>query len=288
MNKILIFFIISTIVFFLSIIVLCLSPIINNVNIKSYGWNFSSWRTLNCELFDDKQDYDYILIDEYYSLERDKNLCRRKKAMHDLEYAALIINLFIGFLCSNLSMFQYFKCGKKISKNLGLIGLISGFCGFILTLVYVCFNGYILTNDAAYDGKIYKKFSNGAKYKYISGKYITAYEDNYKDDGEYIKYKDLGDKQYNYNSEYYKYYLNTASNCKEDSFIDKNSYIYDCEYIFSRPILNMENKNLYDRWVTSLVFDVFILVGNLSIFILGISIFFRSKGGNELENTIDN
>ena len=48
----------------------------------------------------------------------------------------------------------------------------------------------------------------------------------------------------------------------------------------------MENKNLYDRWVASLVFDVFILAGNLIFFILGIFIFCGSK--SDLENTIDN
>jgi len=287
MNKFLIFFIISSVVFILNIIVLCLSPIINNVNIKTYGWNFSSWRTLNCKFFEDREDFDNILIDDLYSVKKEKNLCRRKKAMHDLEYATLIINLFIGFLCSNLSMFQYFKCGKKIPKILGLVGLISGCVGFILTIVYVSFNGYILTNDVAYDGRIFKIFSNGAKYKYISGKYITAYEDNYDEDGEYIKYKDLGDKRYNYNSEYYKYYLNSPNDCKEDSFINKNNYISGCNYIFSKPILNMENKNLYDRWITSLVFDVFILAGNFGIFILGILILVGNKGENELENTIN-
>ena len=175
MNKILIFFIISTVVFFLSIIVLSLSPIINNVNIKAYDWNFSSWRTLNCQLFEDNEDFDKVMLDEYYSLDREKNLCRRKKGMHDLEYATLIVNLFISFLLANLSMLQYLKIGKKITKELGLIGIIFGCCGFILTIVYVCFNGYILTNDSAYDGEINKLFPNGAKYKYISSKYITDY-----------------------------------------------------------------------------------------------------------------
>lgn len=286
MNKILIFFIISTVVFFLSILVLCLSPIINNVNIKAFNWNFSSWRTLNCQLYEDKEDLDKILVDEYYSIDREKNLCRRKKGMHDLEYATLIINLFISFLLANLSMLQYFKIGKKITKELGLIGIIFGCCGFILTIVYVSFNGYILTNDSAYEREIKKMFPNGAKYKYVSGKYITAYEGDYDFQGEYIKYKDLGDKQYNYDSDYYKYYINSPNSCKEESFINKNTYLIGCDYIFSKPILNMENKNLYDRWVASLVFDVFILAGNLIFFILGIFIFCGSK--SDLENTIDN
>ena len=206
--------------------------------------------------------------------------------MHDLEYATLIINLFISFLLANLSMLQYFKIGKKITRQLGLIGIILGCFGFILTIVYVSYNGYILTNDSAYDGQIKKMFHNGAKYKYISGKYITAYEGDNSFKGEFIKYKDLGDKQYNYNSDYYKYYINSPNNCKEESFVNKNTYNIGCDYIFSNPIVNMENKHLYDRWVTSLVFDVFILLGNLSFFILGIFIFGGSK--NNINITIDN
>lgn len=289
MNKNFIFFIFSSVVFIISLIVLCLSPIINNTYIKTYGFNFSSWSTLNCQYYEDMEGYDKLDVDDLHFYERNKNLCRRKKAMHDLEYATLIINLFLGFICSNLSMFQYLNIGKKIHKKMGFIGAVFGFCAFILTLVYICFNGYILTNDSAYERKIIKKFPNGAMYKYVGGKYITAYEDVYKDDGEYIKYKDLREKQYNYDNEYFKKFIQNPNDCKiPTSSFNKNKYIQGCDYIFANPVVNNENKNLYDKWVACLVFDVFILIGELGIFILGLIIFIKSKGVNELENTIDN
>ena len=290
MNNFFIFFIASSIVFILSLIVLCISPIINNTYIKEYNFKFSSWSTLNCKLFDDSEDYDSIFVEDMYNNQRNKKLCQRKKAMHDLEYAALIINLLFGFILTNLSLFQYLNIGKKIPKKVGLIGMIFGFCGLVLILVYISYNGFILVNDPAYNGKIQKKFPNGAIYKYVQNKYITAYEDDLKDDGQFIKYKDLGDKQYNYDKYYYKTYVKNPDECKFEDLGDfnRNNYRTGCEYIFPKPILNMENKNLYDKWVTSLVLDVIISVCNLCILILGTIIFIKNKNMNELENTIDN
>ena len=290
MNKILIFFIVSSFVFILSLIVLCISPIINNTKINTYEWRFSDWRTLNCKLYEDMEDYDEIYINYFFSTKRTKNLCRRKKAMYDLEYAVLIINLFFGFLCSNLSLFQYLNIGRKISKRMSLIGIIFGFCSFVLTLVYISFNGYIFINDPAYDGAILKKFPNGASYKYSGGKYITAYEGDYgEEDGKFIRYKDLGDKQYNYDSKYFKNYMKSSNNCKEEyiHYFNINNYITGCDYIFSSPVLNMENKNLYNKWITSLIFVVFVLLGNLLIFVFSMMIYVSKKSGNDDDNTID-
>ena len=116
-KELLIFFIASSIVFILSLIVLCISPIINNTYIKEYNFKFSSWSTLNCKLYDDSEDYDSIFVEDMYNHQRNKKLCQRKKAMHDLEYAALIINLLFGFILTNLSLFQYLNIGKKIPKK---------------------------------------------------------------------------------------------------------------------------------------------------------------------------
>ena len=58
---------------------------------------------------------------------------------------------------------------------------------------------------------IIKLYPNGAKYKWDdrgdnTGKYITIYENEKGDLDEFVKYKDLGKKQYNYNKDYYKNY----------------------------------------------------------------------------------
>jgi hypothetical protein len=209
--------------------------------------------------------------------------------MYDLEYATLIINLFLGFLCSNLSLFHYLDIGKIIPRKIGLLGIIFGFCGFVLTIIYISFNGYIFTNDVAYNGRITKLFPNGAKYKFLGDEYITAYEEDINDDAKYIKYKELRDKQYNYNSEYFKFYMKSPNDCKEEylpSPFNKNKYIPGCDYIFSKPITNIENRNLYDKWVTSLIFEVFILIGDLSIFIFGLLILIHDKSDMG-DDTID-
>ena len=77
-------------------------------------------------------------------------LCNRKKAMHDLEFASLIINLILSFVCANFALLHYLDVGKDFEKKTGIIGFITGIIGFIITLVYVCYNGYILNNDIAY------------------------------------------------------------------------------------------------------------------------------------------
>ena len=177
MNKILFFIISSICVFVSSIIVLCLSPIINNTYINTYNWKFSDWRTVNCQIIKDLRNSEKINLDDFNHYNRIKNLCIREKSMYDLEYATLIINLFLGFLCSNLSLFQYLDIGIKIPRKIGLLGIIFGFCGFVLTIIYVSFNGYIFNNDVAFNGKITKLFPNGAIYKFLGDVYITAYEE---------------------------------------------------------------------------------------------------------------
>ena len=292
MNKVLIFFIISLIIFILNIIVSCLSPIINNVQVSSKNWQFSDWRELNCQKYEDKEKFDNIEINEYHENKEEYSLCRRKKAMHDLEYATLIFNFVLSFICANLSFLQCTHIAKGITKKIGLIGTILGFCGFVLSLVYISFNGYIFTKDFAYTGnfRIKKLFPNGALYKYLNNKYITIYENEYEDKGEYIKFKDLGDKQYNYDSEYYKQYIKSSDDCKVDNIdldnFNRNIYITGCDYIFSKPTKYIENKDLYDRWATSLVLNVFIVIGNLFIFILGLIIFINSKNDESGDDTV--
>ena len=292
MNKVLLFFIISLVIFILNIITSCISPIINNAQVRSKGWEFSNWKELNCQIYDDQKNYDTIDINAYHENQKQYSLCRRKKAMHDLEYATLVLNFVIGFLCANLSFLQFMKIARGIKKKIGLMGTILGFCGFVITLVYISFNGYIFTKDYAYEGnyRIKKLFPNGAMYKYLNNKYIASYENEKEDNGEYIKFKDLGAKQYNYDSDYYKQYIKSDSSCREPRInlgtFNKNTYITNCDYIFPTPTKSVENKDLYDRWTTNLVLNVFILIGDLFIFILGLIIFIKTKNDEIGDDTI--
>ena len=278
MNKIVIFLFIALAILIFSIISICVAPVFNNI----LG-NFSDWGQLNCQRYADiakfSKDLDQRFINEYK-----RDLCYRKNAMYGLEYSSLIIDIAIGFLCGQLALLHYFQAGKSFEKTTGLIGLICGAIGFVLTLVYVCYSGYIFNNDVAYGtfdsfGNAHLKlFPNGAYYKKegTSGK-VTIFNNDKEYLGQYFKYKDLGDCQYNYNKKLYQAYNYYSDNCKEDDSVSNN-----CEYFYPLPADNNMNKYLYDRWCLSLVLSVFITAANIGLLIFGLLIF-KSNGDSSSE-----
>lgn len=284
MNKTLLFFCFSTAILVFSIVVVCISPIINNFK-KENGWSISRWRTLNCKYFEDKEKSDNLQLDDIQKYKKLKNICYRKKAMHDLEFAALIINLILSFVCANFSLLHYLDVGKDFQKKTGLIGFITGIIGFIITLVYVSYNGYIFNNDIAYaeysfnnhtyNGQVDKLYPNGATRKNDgNNNFIYPYDNDNSDNSQYVKFKDLGEKQYNYNSKLYKAYYNGDISCHSASS--------SCEYIFGlAPTVYVENKALYDRWLTTLILSIFIVISNIGLLIFGFLLFKSSADANE-------
>ena len=272
MNKTLILLLISLAVLVLSVICVTVAPIINNLLN-----NFASWGKNNCQYFSDEAKYTTEL-DKKYKAEKNNNLCIRQKAMYGLEYSAFIFDLAIGFLIGQLALLHYFNAGKSFEKTTGLIGLIGGGIGFLITLIYVCFSGYIFNNDVAfltaggsYPTTIKRLYSNGAERKCNSGTpgdYI--YSNEIDEDAEYPKYKDLGGEQYNYNKKRYEAYL-VSTDCK-------GSCNTGCEYLYPlTPQVKNENKYLYDRWCLSLVLAVIITALNAGIVIFGF-LLFSNKG----------
>ena len=283
MNKTVIFLFIATGILILSIISISVAPIINN----TLG-RFGQWGKSNCRYYADKAKYAEDL-DTKYKNEKNRNLCYRQNGMYVLEYTSFIIDLGIGFVCGQLALMHYFKMGSSFEKYTGLIGLIGGAIGFILTLIYVCFSGYIFNNDTAfksvdedYSKSIKKLYPNGGEYK-LSGKiYVYTNDKNY--DSEYIKYKELGDPQYNYNSKIFEAYYRdsqNSQNCVSLSNLDSN-----CEYYYFEPYSNSQNKYLYDRWCLSLVFAVFIVVLNGCLLIFGFLSFKDGNGSSNNEQTV--
>ena len=304
MNKSLIFLIFSTSILVLSAIVICVSPIINNIEVTQYGWKPSDWRNLNCKIIADREKADRVTLDNMQKYRRYKNICYRQKAMYGLENSAFIINIILSFVCADLTLLHYLNIGKDFEKKTGLIGLITGIIGFILTLVYVCFSGYIFTNDAAYGilnigsspsfstsfstpSNLIKLYPNGARYKWdtASNKYITIDEN---DKGEYankLLYKDLGKKQYNYNSDYYEtYYKGTSPPCNIGSSAPSSltSQINSCDYLYYSPITDIVNKYIYDRWLTALILSIVIFICDIGLSIFGFLLF---KNSEELSPT---
>ena len=139
------FFIISTAVFILSVIAICCAPIINKL-----FYDFENWKSLNCDLYSDLADSHEIELKDEDNYRYLKNLCRRQKATYNLEYASLTISTSLSFICFYLSLLLRLNIGKEYKNNIGLIGFIFGIICFILTLIYLCFSGYIFTNDIAF------------------------------------------------------------------------------------------------------------------------------------------
>ena len=282
MNKIFIFFLLATCTVLLSVAVIAVGPITNKLIGDDWGYQ-------NCQLLADQEK---LMKGDVTKLKYMKNLCYRQKAMHDMEYTSFIINIVLGFICADLAFLHHLGIGKDFEMKTGVIGLISGIIGFILTLVYVCYSGYIFTKDVAnqniiisddpsISGGVEKLFSNGAIKQYVeyeddSHEWETIYANDRGDYPKYIRYKDLGKKQYNYDSDYYKKYNNyDKKNGNEFKCHDNNNnqYSIDCKYIYKAPESENTNKDLFDRWLSALILACVVLLTNLGLAIFGLLLF---------------
>ena len=287
-----------------SIIVICTAPIITGVLPKSGEWN-----TQNCEIKSDAYDiYEKVHKNpteaEKIQMETDKrdiHLCRRQNAMYSMEYTSIIFDVILSFICTILGLLHYFDVGKSFEKFSGLIGLISGAICFILTFIYIIYSCYIFDNDIYRDSSgdgVRKLYSNGAYYKWEDSKYKRPYDEEEDTKKPYlnldlIKYKDLGKKQYNYNSKMYKSYYDPdvndeIKNCKhgistpttvKKTYRDGSSS--ECDYIWPSSYsdnLGYEHKYLFDKWITSIIFGVLILVCDIGLAIFGFLLFSGGSG----------
>ena len=279
MNKTLILLFISLAVLIFSIISISVAPIINNLLS-----NFTTWGKNNCQYFADVAKYTKQL-DEKYKNEKYRNVCIRQNAMYGLEYSAFIFDLAIGFLIGQLSLLHYFNAGKSFEQKTGLIGIIGGGIGFLITLIYVCFSGYIFNNDVAYrqadnSGNIITRlYSNGATQKAVDGTFI--YSNEKEEDAQYVKYKDLGGKQYNYNKKIFEAYQ-ISSSCITST--GTGCLSTNCEYCYKSAtdaLAEVKNKYLYDRWCLSLVLAVFITALNAGIVVFGLLLFLNKGDSGE-------
>ena len=306
MNKNLVFFILSGALLVLSVITACLAPIIN----KTYGNDnyFDKWNIINCQQLDD--EYKNDKAHERFNLElksevvREKIVkrriteCQRHKVMYALEYVAFIADVALGFICFLLGLIHFIEPGNQFEKISGIIGLVSGIITAIITIVYIAFSTLILSNEVIKTKEIL--YPNRAFAHWNGNIYIHDYdEDKAKDedsDLKYIKYKDLGKIQYNYDSEFYRMTIDTTNgneyiNCQVDvgtyDLSIQKSYDNDgtknCEYIWQNsPITNdsTDNKFLYDRWMTTIIFGILITICGICLGIFGL-LLFNSKGNSD-------
>ena len=280
MNKILLFFCLALAILVLSSITICVAPIINKAD--SF---FDNWGIQNCQK--EKDVYEYNEKNSRFTSDGDKkvekrkvNECFNQNAMHDLEYTSLIMDIVFSFVCTSLGLLHYFEKGQSIQKISGLIGLITGAIIAIITCIYVGYSASLFNNGVERNHIIL--YPNKASHKWIDGKYRPDYdEEKYNDDPDIVhpKYRDLGKKQYNYNSESFildKIYSSEVNQCISTNYNSKKD---ECEYLWNYGVqynTEVTNKYIYDRWLTSIIISVFIVACGLGLAAFGFLLFKNS------------
>ena len=306
MNNNLFFLILAGVLFILSVVSICLAPLINGDGGLDY---FSNWSLGNCEKLD--VDYEHLKSTGHndltttpkYQEKIDKRRikeCKNHRAMYGLEYSSLIIDIILGFICSILGLMHYLEPGKSFEKVSGIIGFITGVITTIITIVYVGYSANIFNNDAVIvvtsGTGIQILFNNKAIVHWNGEKYISDY-DNTKASEEdldikYIKYKDLGKKQYNYDSEFYKFSTDTSSgysSCVNIGSIPATQH-GSCEYLWDTSFYSndsIKNKYLYDRWLNTIILGVFISLCGIMLAIFGF-LLFKNSSSNSSPNLVPN
>ena len=286
-----------------SIISICCAPIINGVLVESYRW-----KTENCKIESDK--YNNLkknsgTDDQLKDQKKILNQCNRHKAMYGLEYSSLILDVVLGFICVILGLLHYFDVAKPFEKITGIIGLATGVIGFVLTLVYICYSGYIFTNELApddyddgfnFNGNVLLKLNGKGAFAERDGDdYKCLYYKKDKVNSIFAKYSDLGKKQYNYekkrhypgdNDEFNKDDCRISITSALDGCYNSQQYTRtissainsNCKYLYLDLKANgFGNKYLFDRWVTTIIFSCFIIACCIGLAIFGF-LLFKSDG----------
>ena len=309
-----IFFLSATLIVVLSIAALGTGPVINNL---VGGGGISHWGVANCQLLsdtyeDDEKEWEKMDNGDTKNqkkkdldlLKQQINSCNRKRAFYGLEYAALIIDVCGGFICSILGLLLYLNEGKSFATKTGLIGLVFGAIGFVMTLVYLIYSILVYTKD----GALPKTDEDGSFASWDNSKnlYVSKF---YKENDYYstiAKYSEYGKKQYNYNKDdYLKKTTDTHSERYENQLLppthscvennipihdeypgnNGNTYIYDgnsktCSKLYISAIENYNNKSLSDRWLTTIILSAIIMLGSISLAVFGFLIFKNKEGSD--------
>ena len=282
MGKGLLFFCCSCCILVLTIINLSIGPIV------SYG---GFWGNENCAIkkdnYDKSKDSGASDDDLKYTLKWEYDQCIRKKGMNDMEYTSFIFDITIGFVCGLLGLLHLFDLKKDFVSNTGLIGLGCGIVGFVLTFVYVIFNGLIFTKmDAEYkrngDNAYAERVENTNNFKCL-------YYDEKNPHKSKAKYSELNKKQYNYDKDLY--FKLVDGDCTAESYISLCETVgtfdpyalgletidSDCKFIYYYPETGNGNRDIFDRFLTALILSLFICLANIGLALFGF-LLFRTPG----------
>ena len=253
--------------------------------------------TLNCALLSDKYDKSTGLSDKAkkYIWEWAIDECERRKGLHNVEYISFIFDIAIGFVCGLLGLLHHFDLKKEFVSKTGLIGLGCGFVGFVLTFIYVVYNGLVYTNY--YDEYIYKRNSDGAFAEWKGNHYECFYYDDENPHAVIAKYSDLINKQYNYDKdlkdEFDSSSTSEAAKCQYDandcsrreSIYENDQKTYsiggtskNCKYLYvTYSEDEVTNKDKSDRFLTTLILSLFVCLANIGLALFGF-LLFRTPG----------
>jgi hypothetical protein len=269
-------------------------PSIPSIGMRTLG---NDGGTLNCAYLSDLYDKQTNLDEKEkkYHWEWMIDECNRRKGLHNMEYISFIFDIVIGFVCGLLGLLHHFDLKKDFVSKTGLIGLGCGFVGFVLTFIYVVYNGIVYTNYYE-DNDIYKRNSDGAFAEWKGNHYECFYYDDENPHAIIAKYSDLINKQYNYDkdlTEEFNSPTSEAGNCKDTSYtniilcgIEENLNIgqvtYNsgktCKYLYV-PYSETEvtNKDKSDRFLTTLILSLFVCLANIGLALFGF-LLFRTPG----------
>ena len=279
------FFICSCAVLILTITNLGIGPIINH----RVG---ESWGLQNCEaLVDDYEDAKEknpnMDESEQEKYELEISTCKNKKAMYSMEYTSFIINMVVGFICILLGLYGL---QKEVLPKTGMIGMACGVIGFVLTFVYVIFNGIVYTNY--YDKEVYKIDEDGSfalktgrtnktNYGYERVYYDCIFYNKPNDtQAYYAKFSELAKSQYNYDKEYSDSFDKDIEkkNCQrlpeicideesillniyEYSYTDDDGNSHNCSKLYyNRRSTENNNYDISVRILTLLILSIFTLL----------------------------
>ena len=304
MGKGILFFCCASCILVLTIVNLSIGPIVSGTLKNIVGEDLG---TLNCEKrkddWDTAKDQPNANDDRIkYNEEYEYNACQRKKGMHDMEYTAFIFDVVIGFICGLLGLLHIFELKKDFVSNTGLIGLICGVIGFVLTFVYVVFNGLVYTTVyvkivVGNTSFLFKRNGDYAIAEKEGDTFKCLYFDReYNFNSIYPKISDLGKKQYNYDKDILDDIVDNkidtrcvgtndiARMCSFQEDLDSSAYTrysgYGCDKIYVTTIgitLGIENKDLSDRFLTTLIISLFVCLASIGLALFGF-LLFRTPG----------
>ena len=251
---------------------------------------------------------------------RNKNICNRRKAMVALQYTAANLNIIFGFICAFLGFLIYFDIKNiEITGLIGLGCGVVGFVltlvyviesGLVFNDIDDQYDIRIDSDGAALklDGNEYKcifydkddKFALFTRFSDYGNKFLNYNKEViHRDDDKNYEYKgctfsisDYGNSLFGGNNNMNKLissnlickniYEKKITISKREYKDDNGKKVGDCNklYDFSYST-DYSKKNLYDRWLTSIILSCCILLFNIGVAIFGF-LLFNSSGHTKL------